>query len=600
MPMPLRPTRTACILIALLAMAASAPAAAQPAKGPLSRDWKKLLSQNVTVVGNAQESDLRRTAVEIERFRQALGTVFPGLRMDSPRPTVAVVFRDNSAFTPFKPRDHRGRPLDNVAGYFAVHPDVNYIVLAPHDDPEFAFRVIFHEYTHFLVTRNHRSLPLWLNEGLAEFYSTFSGSLRDGRKILGRPIDPHVVALSLRTHIPLEKLTDPRAAGELLANEQSVHLFYAQSWALTHYLLVGEGGAMRPRLAAFLGQVARGAPAGASFREIFGPDLGPLGRSLRQYIGQFRLPAIQLPAQDMELQAAAEPILEIEAERLQGDLLVRLGDFALADRHLARAEALDAQHIPTRLTRARQLLAERKASDALAVLSTPAVESAASFEAEFLRAEALRASKDYGPAVDAYRRAVHLQPEAPHAYYGMSIAQTALGLKAAAASFTQCLLLQPGAVWYRLRLYENLHLGLDTYAVSDAVNYVRQSGWQDDSSTYVMLAAALTLERQGQKEEVGRVLDDVEAHIKPDSWQAVLVSFLQRQFDATALVSQARGNDELTEAHGYAGILLHIDGRTAEALEHLQWVRDHGRKDFVEYGLAMAELERIERSGSNP
>ena len=39
---------------------------------------------------------------------------------------------------------------------------------------------------------------------------------------------------------------------------------------------------------------------------------------------------------------------------------------------------------------------------------------------------------------------------------------------------------------------------------------------------------------------------------------------------------------------------LSLNGNPAEALPHLHWVRENGNKNFVEYPLALAEIERIE------
>ena len=146
----------------------------------MSRDWKRLRTPSLTVVGNAGAGELRRVATEIERFRLALGAFAPAMRLDSPLPTTVVVFSDDRAFMPFKPRE-RGRPMPFVAGYFSPLPEEHRIVMSGTGRREFTFYVIFHEYTHLLVNQNVRRLPLWLHEGLAEFYSTFSGSEQDGR-----------------------------------------------------------------------------------------------------------------------------------------------------------------------------------------------------------------------------------------------------------------------------------------------------------------------------------------------------------------------------------------------------------------------------------
>jgi len=81
-----------------------------------------LTAPSLTVIGKAPKRDLRRTAMEIERFRVAIRALAPTTTpMSSPVPMVAVVFRDNNAMTPFKPRD-RGKPVDNVAAYFRLCP----------------------------------------------------------------------------------------------------------------------------------------------------------------------------------------------------------------------------------------------------------------------------------------------------------------------------------------------------------------------------------------------------------------------------------------------------------------------------------------------
>ena len=38
---------------------------------------------------------------------------------------------------------------------------------------DFLDRLIFHEYTHFLIRNMLQTTPAWLAEGLAEYFSTF-------------------------------------------------------------------------------------------------------------------------------------------------------------------------------------------------------------------------------------------------------------------------------------------------------------------------------------------------------------------------------------------------------------------------------------------
>jgi hypothetical protein len=63
---------------------------------------------------------------------------------------------------------------------------------------------------------------------------------------------------------------------------------------------------------------------------------------------------------------------------------------------------------------------------------------------------------------------------------------------------------------------------------------------------------------------------------------------------ADALVARAgRDVGQLTEAHAYAGILASIAGRREEAMKHLEWVKEKGRKDFREHTFALGELRRL-------
>jgi hypothetical protein len=51
----------------------------------------------------------------------------------------------------------------------------------------------------------------------------------------------------------------------------------------------------------------------------------------------------------------------------------------------------------------------------------------------------------------------------------------------------------------------------------------------------------------------------------------------------------------MTEARTYLGLALAATGERQEAMKHLQWVKEHGNKSFVEFPAAAAELRRLEQ-----
>ena len=140
----------------------------------LSKDWKQCRSSDLEVVSNASAGQMKEVVATLSAFRAALAEKFPTLRFTSPVPTVVVLFKNDAAFTPYKPRDGDGRIRSNVAGYFYAGASRNYIVLPAVGQGSLpSLQVILHEYVHSVLSRNSVEWPLWLEEGLADLYSTF-------------------------------------------------------------------------------------------------------------------------------------------------------------------------------------------------------------------------------------------------------------------------------------------------------------------------------------------------------------------------------------------------------------------------------------------
>src|SRR5687767_11892279 len=128
--------------------------------------WMSVRTKNFYLVGNASEKEIRKVALKLEQFREVFTKLLPNLKYNTPVPTTVVVFKSKRSYEPFGP--------PNTGGYFQAGPDVNYIALAPDTSAyDNIFRIIFHEYTHLLVNNTFKNTPLWFNEGLAEYYSTF-------------------------------------------------------------------------------------------------------------------------------------------------------------------------------------------------------------------------------------------------------------------------------------------------------------------------------------------------------------------------------------------------------------------------------------------
>jgi tetratricopeptide (TPR) repeat protein/outer membrane lipoprotein-sorting protein len=322
----------AVFLVALLAL--PAPAA------PQTRDtWRSVRTNNLLVIGNADPERLRQVAVWLEFFHSAFGRLVSRNVLDASVPTTVVVFRDDASFVPFKPL-YQGRPA-SLAGFFQPGEDVNYIAMSLDPRERDPYSVAFHEYVHLHLRDNVPQAPVWLNEGLAEFYGAlqFSG----GEALLGVPL-PYLHLLRNEELLPLRTLLSIDTSSPHYNEQDKSGIFYGESWALVHYLMLG-GPGRQEQFRRFLQQVSRGDDAGKALEDSFGMTLDTLEKELHAYISRGELPTLRLASSDPQGYAYTamqrQSLSEGEANYYLGDLLLHIGRHEDAERYFKQAIALD-------------------------------------------------------------------------------------------------------------------------------------------------------------------------------------------------------------------------------------------------------------------
>src|SRR5436305_3638879 len=186
-----RTLHAAALAVTLWALAAPARALPSP-----KASWIEVHTASFTLFSEAGERKTREIGTDLERLRDALSQLSPGLTLSSPAPTYIFVFRDAPSFQPYQ-RTYNGKPLDS-GGYFLGRQLANYVAINgdQHGDER---AIIYHEYLHYLMHNNYAALPLWMNEGLAEYYSTFQTDRNEAR--IGLPIPEHVFWLRQHSFI---------------------------------------------------------------------------------------------------------------------------------------------------------------------------------------------------------------------------------------------------------------------------------------------------------------------------------------------------------------------------------------------------------------
>lgn len=313
----------------------------------LAKDtWINVRSKNFNLIGNASEKEIRGVAAKLEQFRETFRLLFPKAKFDAAIQTNVVVFKSASAYKPFKPKRADGKINQNVAGYFQAGEDLNYITLSTEGGKEDTYGTIFHEYTHFLVNTNlgRSEIPPWFNEGLAEFYQTFK--IEGDQKVTLGDIQPeHLYLLQQTKLIPLKTFFEIDNYSLSQNGNHSRSIFYAQAWALIHYLYQANDGKNSDGLGKFLALVLNKVEPEKAFQEAFQTDFATMEKVLKKYVEQSRY-MTRIFTFDKKLTFETEmktvSLSESEANAYLGDLLYHTHEYADAESYLEKALALDA------------------------------------------------------------------------------------------------------------------------------------------------------------------------------------------------------------------------------------------------------------------
>ncbi len=250
--------------------------------------WVKATSTNFEVYTTAGEKKAREVILYFEQVRSLFEKESHPVRSAAGRVRI-VVFQSPKEYKPYQMFD---RPA-----YAAGSHDHDEIVLGNLAVDYYPIAV--HEYVHILL-RPVGHVPLWLNEGMAEFYSSLHPR---GKKVgVGEPLPGRVALLQANRWIDLETLCAVDYKSPYYTNDHSkVSVFYAESWALTHMLALSDS--YRPGFFEFEKLIFAGTEPAAAFQKAFGKSMREVVSDLHRYIQQSTLPGRLF---DVTLEKSAE------------------------------------------------------------------------------------------------------------------------------------------------------------------------------------------------------------------------------------------------------------------------------------------------------
>ena len=300
--------------------------------------WVVVRSPHFVAYSDAGISEVHGILREFEEIRGVFRGVFPGLRVDTPKPVILLVFRDEDSMKRLIPGEFEGKNPKRSSGVYVSCSDRNYAIVrldAPHQ-AEQPYFVVFHEYTHGIVHLNFPSLPTWLDEGIADFYG--ATEIRSDRVLVGKVPLGRLETMRNSAFLPLETLLTVNSTSPHYREGDKTGVFYSQSWALVHYLFMDERAQKAGLFQKYLKALQENPDLLAAAKAGFG-DLGAFQGALSSYTRQpvFRYWIYNLSAKLIDKDFKSGNLDEAEVLVVKADFLQSTGREKEAQPILQRA-----------------------------------------------------------------------------------------------------------------------------------------------------------------------------------------------------------------------------------------------------------------------
>lgn len=282
-------------------------------------NWLQVQSPHFIVVTNSNEKQARHLADQFERMRSVFHTAFPKLPIDPNAPIVVIAVKDEKDFRALEPEAYLAKGSLKLAGLFLRAPERNYVLLRLGAEGEHPYSVVYHEYTH-LLTSKAEWMPLWLSEGLAEFYQ--NTDITDKSASLGQASAENIQWLRQNRLLPLPTLFTVDHSSPYYHEENKGSIFYAESWALVHYLQVNDFQHKTQHISEYGTLLAQNVDPVTAAGQAFG-DLKRLQMDLDNYIhgGNFSYFKMMTSIEVDDSAFKLQPLTSPQADAIRADFL---------------------------------------------------------------------------------------------------------------------------------------------------------------------------------------------------------------------------------------------------------------------------------------
>lgn len=266
---------------------------ATPVLGAKHEVWFEARSPHFVVVSNAGEKQARKTARQFEQIRSVFRQYIV-IASGHPSPVITILaVKDENSLRALLPEYWATKGHTHPAGIFFYNLGQFEAAVQLDARGPNPYEGIYHEYYHSLTMPYFPGLPVWLAEGLAGFFGNSAVTEKETR--LGEP-DPNLIwELRQNRLIPLDVLFKVEQSSPYYNEQHQTSMFYAESWALIHYLMLGDDGSHRHLLTAYLQGLQKDGTQNEAAIKALG-DLDKLQQDLEKYVSGSSFMEVRGPA----------------------------------------------------------------------------------------------------------------------------------------------------------------------------------------------------------------------------------------------------------------------------------------------------------------
>lgn len=290
--------------------------------------WIALHNQHFNVYSSAGERTTKAMLGQFERVRGFFVEV-THTKDDQVAPVSVLIFGTPKEYQPYR--------LNGFAtAYYSNQYDRDFIVVGDADDERAL--TASHEFTHLVMQHAGFKLPPWLNEGIADLFSTLHAVGEE--TVFGSPLPGRLWSTYRGAWYPLADILAADQNSPYYNDADKADGFYAESWALVHMLATTRE--YMPKFWDVVRAIDQGMPSAQALEAAYGMPLAKIEDLLKYYVhgDRFNELRVRIPLERVDNLPSA-PAELADVHELQAEVLMGLK--GRRDEARARLEELRSQ-----------------------------------------------------------------------------------------------------------------------------------------------------------------------------------------------------------------------------------------------------------------